>query len=178
MEEMTFEELFNNSVKDVKLGKTVTGTVIEINSKGEIFVDLGYKADGIIPRSEYATDPAKDPKTEFKPGDSITVDIIKMNDGLGNVLLSYKRAKQRESRKELEEKINKKEILEEPITEVLEKGFVVSYQGNRIFIPLSLSGITREEKKESYQGKTVRFRIIEYNPKERKIIGSVKEILE
>lgn len=176
MEEMSFEELFNNSVKDVKIGKTVTGTIIDINEKGEIFVDLGYKADGIIPRKEYSLNETADPKKELKKGDIITADVLKINDGLGNVLLSYKKAKQRADKKELEEKIKNKEIIEEPISEVLEKGFVVNYKGTRIFIPISLSGITREEQMDSYKGKIVKFKIIEYNPRQRKIIGSVKEV--
>lgn len=53
-EEMSFEELYNASIKETKLEKTVTGKIIEITSKGEIFVDLGYKADGIVPRQEYS----------------------------------------------------------------------------------------------------------------------------
>ena len=51
--EENFEELFNNSVKDVKLGKIVTGKVIDITSKNEIIVDLGYKADGKRKKKTY-----------------------------------------------------------------------------------------------------------------------------
>lgn len=106
MTENTFEELYNKSLNTKKLDKTVTGTVIQISSKGEIFVDLKYKADGIIPRSEYSDDENKNPKDEFKPGDTITADVLKLNDGLGNVLLSYKKYKTREDRiKEKELKI-------------------------------------------------------------------------
>ena len=94
--EENFEELFNNSVKDVKLGKIVTGKVIDITSKNEIIVDLGYKADGIIPYQEYSFEEGKDPRDEFKIGDTITADVLKMNDGLGNVLLSYKKIKSRD----------------------------------------------------------------------------------
>ena len=106
MEEKNFEELYNESLKETKLEKTVTGTVIQVTSKGEIFVDLKYKADGIIPKSEYSDDESKNPKDEFKPGDEITADVLKTNDGQGNVLLSYKRYKTREDKiKEKEMKI-------------------------------------------------------------------------
>ena len=96
MEEKSFEELYNESLNEKRFDKTVTGTVIGISSKGEIFVDFGYKADGIIPKSEYSDDETKNPKDEFKTGDEITADILKWNDGLGNVLLSYKKLKRRE----------------------------------------------------------------------------------
>ena len=96
MEEKSFEELYNESLNTRRFDKTVTGTVIQVSSKGEIFVDFGYKADGIIPRKEYSDDETKNPKDEFKPGDTITADVLKWNDGLGNVLLSYKKLKRRE----------------------------------------------------------------------------------
>lgn len=106
MEEKSFEELFKESLNEKKFDKTVTGTVIGISSKGEIFVDFGYKADGIIPLKEYSDNENANPKDEFKEGDTITADVIKWNDGLGNVLLSYKRVKKREAYKlEKERKI-------------------------------------------------------------------------
>ena len=49
MAEKSFEELFNESINNKRFDKTITGTVISVSSKGEIFVDFGYKADGIIP---------------------------------------------------------------------------------------------------------------------------------
>lgn len=96
MEEKSFEELYNESLNEKRFDKTVTGTVIGISSKGEIFVDFGYKADGIIPKSEYSDDLDKNPNDEFKAGDTISADVLKWNDGLGNVLLSYKKLKRRE----------------------------------------------------------------------------------
>ena len=106
MEEKSFEELFNESLSEKRFDKTITGTVISISSKGEIFVDFRYKADGIIPLNEYSEAENANPKDEFKPGDTIIADVLKWNDGLGNVLLSYKRVKKREKAKqEKEERI-------------------------------------------------------------------------
>lgn len=99
MEEKSFEELYKESLNEKRFDKTITGTVIDVSSKGEIFVDFGYKADGIIPKAEYSDDDTKNPKDEFNPGDEITADILKWNDGLGNVLLSYKKYKRREDAK-------------------------------------------------------------------------------
>lgn len=110
MAESNFEKLYNESLNTKRFDKTVKGTVIQISSKGEIFVDFKYKADGIIPKSEYSDDESKNPKDEFKPGDEITADILKWNDGYGNVLLSYKRNKAREdAKKEKELKIKQAE---------------------------------------------------------------------
>lgn len=108
MEEENFEKLYNemNNTNKKRSDKTITGTVIQISRKGEIFVDFKYKADGIIPRNEYSDDENQNLRDEFKPGDTITADILKWNDGLGNVLLSYKKYKIREqNKKEKEAKI-------------------------------------------------------------------------
>lgn len=107
MAEKNFEELYNESLNTKRFDKTVTGTVIQISSKGEIFVDFKYQVDGIIPKREYSDDENANPKSEFKPGDEITADVLKWNDGFGNVLLSYKKYKKRadyENQKELRKK--------------------------------------------------------------------------
>ncbi len=172
-----FEELFKKSIKEeTKLDKVVTGTIIKITKNKEIFVDLGYKADGIIPREEYSFNENDDPNDEFKVGDKITADVLKLNDGLGNVLLSYKRARTRNARKEFEEKIGNKEIFSSKITEINDNGFITDYKGIRIFIPLSLSGITRSENIQDYKNKIVKYVIVEYSPENRKVIGSIREL--
>lgn len=176
--EKSFEELYEESLKETKLEKTVTGKVISITKNGEIFVDIGYKADGIIPKQEYSFNEDANPNDEFKIGDEITADVLKQNDGLGNVLLSYKRLKQRQGQKELEEKINNNEIFEEKVKEVNEKGIIVEIYNKRVFIPLSLSGIPRGEDVTTLKGKTVKFKITEYDIKTNKIIGSIKIIQE
>ena len=176
--ELSFEELYNESLKETKLEKTVTGKIISITEQGEIFVDIHYKADGIITRKEYSDDENKNPEDDFKVGDIITADVLKQNDGLGNVVLSYKRVKQREGRKELETKIKNNEIFEEKVKEINDKGIIVEAYNKRIFIPLSLSGIPRGEDASKLQGQTVKFRVTEYDEKLNKIIGSIKNVLD
>lgn len=108
--EENFEELYNKSLNTKRFDKRVTGTIIQISRKGEIYVDFQYKADGIIPKIEYSDDESKNPKDEFKVGDTITADILKWNDGYGNVLLSYKKYKKEENKRiEKELKIKKAE---------------------------------------------------------------------
>lgn len=103
MTEKDLQKLYAESLNTKKDDKTVTGTVIQVSSKGEIFVDFKYKADGIIPKGEYSDDVSKNPNDEFKAGDIITADVLRWNDGEGNVLLSYKKYKKREDRKKEQE---------------------------------------------------------------------------
>lgn len=178
MENMNFEELLNQTLKEIRIGQTVTGNIININSQGEIFVDLGYKADGIIPKTEFSFNENDNPREQFKVGDRITADVIKLNDGLGNVLLSYKKANSKIVKQEFESKVKNNCTFTEKVSSVNDNGLIVDYKGIRIFIPLSLSAISRDEKIEDYKGKQVSFKVIEYDEKSRKVIGSIKVILD
>ena len=168
-ENISFEELLNSSMKNEKIGKTVEGTVISISNNGEIILDLNYKADGIIPKGEYSFDENEDPKKDLKIGDKVIADVIKLNDGQGNVLLSCKKRRREDVRKEFEKRVNNNEIFEAIISDRNDKGVIVNYKGIRIFIPHSLS-------ENLDKGQDCNFKIIEYKPKEHKIIGSVKII--
>jgi 4-hydroxy-3-methylbut-2-enyl diphosphate reductase len=92
-----------------------------------------------------------------------------MNDGLGNVLLSYKKLKAKLKRDEFEKKVENKEVFEESVSSSNPNGLIVEYNGIRIFIPNSLSAGQKDK---------VRFRVIEYNPKEHKVIGSCKVLVD
>ena len=168
-ENVSFEELLNASMEsNKKIEKIVNGKVISVTSNGEIFVDFNYKADGIVPKNEYSFDEEADPKDEFKPGDSITCEVIG-HDQNGNVLLSYKKMKKQETLKKFEEKVNNNEIFEEKVKSANDKGVIVDYQGIRIFIPNSLACGQKER---------IRFRVIEYKPNEHRIIGSARVVVE
>lgn len=173
-----FEKAIEDSMKKIVARKMVEGTVIQITENHDIFVDIGYKADGIIPFKEYSYKENEKPEDEFKIGDSIKAYVVKLNDGEGNVLLSYKRVKYSQGKKELEARIANHEIFEETITQVSKSGLVVDYKGSRIFIPISLSGIPKGENIEGYNGKKIRFKVTEYQPENNKIIGSAKVLMQ
>lgn len=176
---LTFEDIISKTFKEIKVGSTVTGTIVEINKQGEIFVDIGYKADGIIPRNEYFSEKNLEPTEEYKVGDKIKADILRLNDGQGNVLMSCKHLKIKEIRKEFKGKVENKAIFEEQVKQTNKNGLVILYKNLiRIFIPISLSEIGRDEDINTYKGKTIRFRIIENDERAKKIIGSVKDLVE
>ncbi len=177
-ENITFEELLNQTLKDIKVGQTVTGTVIDITAQKEIFIDIGYKADGIIPANEYILNEGEKVEEKFKLGDRISAVILKLNDGLGNVLLSYNKARREIDQKEFESKVNNNTIFKSIVSEVNDKGLIVNFNTIKIFIPLSLAAINRNEDPHTYKGKEVKYRVIEYNPKINRIIGSIKQLID
>ena len=175
---VTFEELLNQTLKEIKVGQTVTGTVIEITPKDEVFIDIGYKADGIIPANEYILNAGETVKSKFKIGDRISAVVVRLNDGLGNVLLSYNKARKEIDVKEFESKVNNDATFKSIVSDVNDKGLIVNFNTIRIFIPLSLSGIPKSEDAHTYKGKEISFKVIEYNPETNRIIGSVRAITD
>ena len=90
MSELTFEQMLEESFKTIHAGEVVEGTVIDVKPD-EIVLNIGYKSDGILTRNEYTNEPNVDLTTVVKPGDTIEVKILKVNDGEGQVIVSSKR---------------------------------------------------------------------------------------
>ena len=90
MSEMSFEQMLEESLKTIRNGEVVEGTVIDVK-EDELILNIGYKADGILARSEYSNDANIDLTTVAHVGDKMEVKILKVNDGEGQVLLTYKR---------------------------------------------------------------------------------------
>ena len=114
MSELTFEQMLEESFKTIRNGEVVDGTVIDVKPD-EIILNIGYKADGIIMRNEYTNEPNVDLTTVVSVGDPMTVKVLKVNDGEGQVLLTYKRLaaeKGNERLKEAYEKVNDKVEIE------------------------------------------------------------------
>ena len=101
MSEMSFEQMLEASLKTIRNGEVVEGTVIGVKPE-EIVLNIGYKADGIITRSEYTNEPNVDLTTLVKEGDVLEAKVIKVNDGEGQVILSYKRLAAEKGSKRLE----------------------------------------------------------------------------
>jgi len=176
MSEMSFEELLENSLKTIHNGEVVDGTVIEVK-EDEIVLNIGYKADGIITRSEYSNQPNLDLRTVVKVGDKMQAKVTKVNDGDGQVSLTYKRLAAEKGNKRLEEAFENHEVLKAKVAAVLNGGLSVLVDEARVFIPASLVSDTYERDLSKYAGQEIEFVISELNPKRRRIIGDRKQLL-
>ncbi|MGN0506037.1 MAG: bifunctional 4-hydroxy-3-methylbut-2-enyl diphosphate reductase/30S ribosomal protein S1 [Lachnospiraceae bacterium] len=176
MSELSFDQLLEESFKTIHNGEVVEGTVIRVK-EDEIVLNIGYKADGIITRSEYTNTPNVDLTTVVKEGDKMQAKVLKVNDGEGQVLLTYKRLAAEKGSKRLEEAFNNKEVLTAPVSAVLEGGLSVIVDETRVFIPASLVSDTYEKDLSKYKDQEIEFVISEFNPKRRRIIGDRKQLL-
>ena len=176
MSEMSFEQMLEESFKTIRNGEVVEGTVIDVKPD-EIFLNIGYKSDGIITRNEYTNEPNVDLTTVVKVGDKMEAKVVKLNDGDGQVILSYKRLQAEKGSKRLEEAFENQEVLKAKVTQVLAGGVCVSVDETRVFIPASLVSDTYEKDLSKYKDAEIQFVISEFNPKRRRIIGDRKQLL-
>jgi 4-hydroxy-3-methylbut-2-enyl diphosphate reductase len=176
MTEKSFEQLLEESLVTIHNGEVVEGTVIDVK-EDEIILNIGYKADGIITRNEYSNESNVDLTTKVNVGDTMEAKVLKVNDGEGQVLLTYKRLAAERGNKRLEEAFNNKEVLTATVAQVLDGGFSVVVDEARVFIPASLVSDTYERDLKKYAGQEIQFVISEFNPRKRRIIGDRKQLL-
>ncbi len=176
MSELTFEQMLDESFKTIHAGEVVEGTVIDVKPE-EIILNIGYKSDGILTRNEYTNEPNVDLTTVAKLGDTMEVKVLKVNDGEGQVLLTYKRLAADRGNKRIEEAYNNREVLTAKVVQVLDGGLSVVVDEVRIFIPASLVSDTYEKDLNKYAGQEIQFVISEYNPKRRRYIGDRKQLI-
>ena len=176
MSELTFEQMLEESLKTIRNGEVVDGTVIDVKPD-EIVLNIGYKADGIITRSEYTNDSNADLTTMVSVGDPMTVKVLKVNDGEGQVLLTYKRLAAEKGNERLKEAYENHEVLKAPVTQILGGGLSVVVDAARVFIPASLVSDTYEKDLSKYQDQEIEFVISEFNPRRNRVIGDRRQLL-
>ena len=176
MSEMSFEQMLEESLKTIRNGEVVEGTVIDVKPD-EIILNIGYKSDGIITRNEYTNEPNVDLTTVVKAGDEMEAKVLKVNDGEGQVLLTYKRLKAEKGNKRLEEAFENKEVLTAKVAQVLDGGLCVIVDETRVFIPASLVSDTYEKDLSKFKDQEIEFVITEFDPRKRRIIGNRKTLL-
>lgn len=166
--EMTFTELRTNEV--------IKGKIIGYNNN-DVFVDLGYKADGLIPMEEFLDDPDFDPEKDLKTGNEIEVLVVKINDGEGNVALSKKKVDSIRGFELAEEAFKNNTPIEVVIKEIVKGGAVAEFRGVRIFIPASQISDRFVKDLDPYKNKKVKLVITEMANR-RRVVGSCRSILE
>ena len=176
MSELTFEQMLEESLKTIHTGEVVEGKVIDVKPD-EVVLNIGYKSDGILPKSEYSNDSSIDLTQAVKVGDTMEVKVLKVNDGEGQVALTYKRLAADRGNKRIEEAYNNREVLKATVSQVLDGGLSVIVDEVRIFIPASLVSDSYEKDLTKFADQEIEFIISEYNPKRRRYIGDRKALL-
>jgi len=176
-DEISFAEELEKSLVSLKTGDIVKGVVIGITPT-EVYVDLGSKADGIIPVGELTEDPSVSPEDIVKVGDEIDVFVVRVNDVEGTIKLSKKKLDIIAGQKKFESAVETKEILEGKVVEAVNGGIIVVSNGTKVFVPARQAASKFVKDLETLVGETVQFRLIDFNPRRRKIVGSIKSVTD
>ena len=175
VQEESFAELLEQSIKTLNTGDKVTGVVTGIGNT-EISVDLGTKHAGYIPYDEVSADPTVKPEDILSVGQEIEVFVVRVNDQEGTVQLSKKKLDGMKIWDEMATYAEEKATVEGTITEENKGGLVASVKGIRVFIPASQSGIAKGGDMTGMVGKNVKLKITEVNRARRRVIGSIRAV--
>lgn len=153
----------------IRPGQTVKGTVLTMNDEF-VGVNIGYKSDGLMKREDLITE-------DVKPGDEIEVEVVKVNDGEGNVLLSQRNIQNRKAIAELVEKKESGEYVEGVGKEAVKGGLICIVNGIRAFVPASQLSNRFVTKIEDYVGQPMKLKILEVDEAKRRIVASRRAVV-
>ncbi len=173
----SFAEAFEKTLVRIRNGQIITGSVVQIVD-GEVCVNIGYKSDGFIPRSEFSADNDVDPASVVKVGDPIEVEVLKVNDGEGNVLLSRKNVESKKMWDDLMQDENVQDKVFEGVgKEVVKGGLIANIDGVRAFIPASQLSTKYVENIGEYVGQPLSLKVIEVDKSRKRIVASHKAVM-
>ncbi|MDO4567643.1 MAG: bifunctional 4-hydroxy-3-methylbut-2-enyl diphosphate reductase/30S ribosomal protein S1 [Clostridia bacterium] len=176
--EASFAEAFEKTLVRIKGGQIISGSVVQIVD-GEVCVNIGYKSDGFIPRSEFSHDETIRPEDVLSVGDTVEVEVLKVNDGEGNVLLSRKNVEQKKAWEVLadDQEIESK-VFDAVGKEAVKGGLICEINGVRAFVPASLLALRRDAgNAEIFVGQPLRVKIIEVDKARKRIVASHRAVL-
>jgi small subunit ribosomal protein S1 len=157
-------------------GDVVKGKVVRID-KDEVLVDIGYKAEGVIPSNELSIRKSVDPHEEVELGEEIDALVLTKEDAEGRLILSKKRARFEKAWRKIEVAADSGEPVEGSVIEVVKGGLILDL-GVRGFLPASLVDIRRVHNLDEFMSQTLECKVIELNRSRNNVVLSRRAVLE
>jgi small subunit ribosomal protein S1 len=154
----------------------VTGKVVRID-RDEVLLDIGYKAEGVIPANELSIRKSVDPNDEVELGEELEALVVTKEDSEGRLILSKKRARFEKAWRKIEAAAESGEPVEGKVIEVVKGGLIIDL-GIRGFLPASLVDIRRVHNLEEFTGETLECKVIEINRNRNNVVLSRRAMLE
>ncbi|WP_410498207.1 30S ribosomal protein S1 [Chitinibacter sp. S2-10] len=172
----SFAALFEESLtrQEMRSGEVITAEVVGIDSNF-VTVNAGLKSESLIPLEEFKNDNGE---VDVKIGDFVPVAIDSLENGYGETKLSREKAKRLASWIELEDCLERGEIMSGVISGKVKGGLTVMVNGLRAFLPGSLVDIRPVKDTTPYEGKQVEFKVIKLDRKRNNVVVSRRAVLE
>lgn len=172
-----FATAFEKTMTRIHGGQVLEGTVISVVD-GEVFVNIGYKSDGVIPLGELSSDSDAKAEELFHEGDKIEVEVTKVNDGEGNVILSRKNVESKKIWDDLMSQENIEDRIFDAVgKEVVKGGLIADINGIRAFVPASQVSVKYIENLSEFVGKPMKLKVLEVDRQRKRIVASQKQVL-
>ena len=162
---------YSESIESIAEGQVVKGKILKITDK-EVFIDVNFKSEGVIPIHEFKN------ITEYKIGDEIEVFLEQIEDSEGNLILSKSRADFLRVWDKIYEAYENEEIVKGKLLRRIKGGVVVDLFGVDAFLPGSQIDLRQIPDMDSIIGEEFEFRVIKVNKTRRNIVVSRRVILE
>lgn len=172
-----FMEQIEDSMVKIYPRDIVKGTVISVK-EDEVYVDIRYRADGIIKTDEMTDDERGNTHEHFHEGEEIDVYVIKLDDGEGNVMLSTRRVEGLKNWTKLMDKYEAGETVEALITGDNNGGLVANVMGINGFIPASQIATYFVKNFKQYIGQTLECKFLSVDERKRRVVLSARAVLE
>ena len=171
-----FAALLNESMssEDAFEGSVVKGTITAIE-KDLAVIDVGLKMEGRVALREFGL-PGK--PAELKVGDTVEVYLERIENALGEAVLSREKARREESWTRLEAKFNNKDQVEGVIFNKVKGGFTVDLDGAVAFLPGSQVDVRPVRDIGPLMHSPQPFKILKMDRRRGNIVVSRREVLE
>jgi len=172
----SFAALFEESLtlKEMRIGEVITAEVVRVDDNF-VVVNAGLKSESYVAAEEFYNDRGE---IEVKPGDFVSVAIESLEDGYGETRLSRDKAKRLAAWHELEDALEKGNIVSGMISGKVKGGLTVMINGIRAFLPGSLVDTRPVKDTTPYENKQMEFKVIKLDRKRNNVVVSRRAVLE
>lgn len=177
--EENFAEMFEQyGGKSLNNGDIIDGVVVEVRNN-EVIVDLGgFKYNGQLALDQLTDDPNAKASDLVKPGDDIKVYVVGVNDSEGKVVLSRKKIVQQEAWNKIKEAYENGDVLEGKIIKAVKGGVIAQALDTQVFVPARQASERFVQDLQTLVGNDVKLKLIEIDDRRKRVVGSVRVILE
>ncbi|HOB19525.1 MAG TPA: 30S ribosomal protein S1 [Candidatus Atribacteria bacterium] len=173
-EELTMKDFEVEKLWD---GKRITGEILEV-ADDRLTVNIRYKSDGIVPIEEVFIEPGLRLGDIFKAGDKIEVEVLKVRDDEGNVLLSHRKVAKERVWKDIEQAYKAQTEVIGVGKEVIKGGILADVNGVQAFVPASQLSTHYVDNLNAFINQNLRLKILEVDKKRNRIVASQRVVLE
>jgi len=165
------EALYSSTLNELNEEEIVKGRIVAISEK-DVTIDVGLKSEGIVQLIEF-----QDPE-ELKEGDDVEVFLESIEDKMGQLILSKRKADVMRIWEKIYDSLEKGTIISGKIIARVKGGMTVSLSGVEAFLPGSQIDVKPVRDFDALVGQTMDFRVVKINPLTQNIVVSHKVILE